>query len=108
MHWVVIGKPKKGFVTDHINGDGLDNRRGNLRICTQVENRSNSTRNKNNTSGYKGVMWRKKARKWVVKICVNYRLIHLGYFDDIKEAAKAYNDAAIKYHKKFARLNVID
>ena len=107
MHWDIIGRPNHGLVVDHINGDGLDNRTRNLRICTQGQNRMNSTRYNNNTSGYKGVHYYKKTGKFASYVCVKSKKIHLGYFDTAKNAAIEYNKAAKRYHKKFCRLNVI-
>jgi len=107
MHWYIVGKPKNGFETDHINGNTLDNRKCNLRICTARENQQNSKKRKNNTSGYKGVDYKKSHKKWRVLIMANNKRIHLGYFDTPKQAAKAYNNGAKKYYKEFARPNTI-
>jgi hypothetical protein len=92
---------------DHINGDKFDNRKSNLRICTKAENCRNSKMKSINTSGYKGVSWRKRDKKWSAIITVNYKNIGLGYYENKIEAAKAYNKAALKYHGEFARLNII-
>lgn len=104
MHRVIMNTPK-GLEVDHINENKLDNRRQNLRNCLVRENRRNRKSLRNNTSGYKGVCWYKKSKKWVAKISFNGKRYHLGYFDDIIKAAKAYNNAALKYHKEFAALN---
>lgn len=80
----------------------LDNRESNLRIATPVQNSRNRGRSSNNTSGYKGVTWHKQHGKYHAKISVNYKRIHLGYFATAVEAAQAYNEAAIKYHRSFA------
>lgn len=96
---------KDGQFVDHINGNGLDNRISNLRICSLSENQMNRKKQSNNTSGYKGVTWNKGKSKWAVRIQFNKKSKHIGYFDCVKEAAKAYNSAAIKYHKDFAILN---
>lgn len=103
----LIMDAKKGEEVDHINGDKIDNRRENLRICTTMQNKHNYKIPITNTSGYKGVGWHKRDKKWTARIRVNYKLIHLGYYVDKIEAALAYNKAAIKYHKEFARLNKI-
>jgi hypothetical protein len=100
-----IMNPPKGFMVDHINGNTLDNRRENLRICTNTQNQKNSKLSKTNTSGYKGVSWHIVENKWIARIRVNGKLIHLGYFDDILLAAKAYDEAAIKYNGEFAKGN---
>lgn len=92
---------------DHIYGDKTDNRKCKLRPCINAENQRNQSKPRNNTSGFKGVHWNKAAEKWTASICLNNQLIHLGYFSDKLEAAQAYNNAAIKYHAKFAKLNAI-
>lgn len=88
---------------DHINGDGLDNRRCNLRISSIQENSRNQKINKRNKSGYKGVFWDKTYKKWKAQIRTKDKSKHLGYFDNPKEAYEAYKRAAIKYHGEFAR-----
>ncbi len=100
-----IMNAKRTEKIDHINGNTLDNRKCNLRICSASENQMNRSKTKKNASGYKGVYWNNYNKKWQVGITFNKQKIHLGYFKDIKKAAKAYNKAAIKYHKKFAKLN---
>ncbi|UUT18437.1 AP2 domain-containing protein [Bacillus velezensis] len=105
MHRLITGA-KIGEVVDHINGDPADNRKINLRITTQSQNTKNvTTRRRNNASGYKGVSWDRKKKKWMAKITVNYRAIYLGRHESKVDAAKAYNEAAIKYFGEFARLN---
>jgi hypothetical protein len=104
MH-VLIASPSLGMLVDHINGNKLDNRRENLRICTNTENRRNISKYKNNTSGYKGVTWHKQHRKWYAQIVPLRKNIFLGLFSDAKEAARAYDAAAKKYFGQFARLN---
>lgn len=91
MHCFILGKTNKGYEIDHINGDGMDNRRINLRVCTHSQNMLNMKITSRNTSGYKGVHFHKKLNKWRARICVNGRKICLGVFSDIKEAAKAYS-----------------
>ncbi|MED3832962.1 HNH endonuclease [Peribacillus frigoritolerans] len=106
MHRELMGFPK-GLQIDHINGNGLDNRRSNLRVVTAHENRKNSGIRSDNVSGYKGVSWDRKNSKWKVGITVSSKWIHLGRFESLTDAAKAYNDGAIKYNGEYARLNVI-
>lgn len=103
MHRVIMKTPK-GMHTDHINGDGLDNQRSNLRIATHSENMRNTRMSKNNTSGYKGVCWDKNAKKWHVQITVDSKLIYLGLYDTVEDGYKAYCIACIKYHGEFANL----
>ncbi len=92
---------------DHINGDGLDNRRENLRLASHTENNQNRRINRNNTSGYKGVYWNKNEGKWRARIMAHGKRHVLGQFVSIIDAAKAYNDAALKYYGEFADLNII-
>ena len=95
----------QGEIVDHINGDTLNNTKANLRKCTNAENLQNRGKNKNNTSGYKGVIWSKFAKRWKAEIKVNYKSIHLGYFDSAELAAKAYDHAARTHHGSFAKTN---
>lgn len=90
---------------DHMNGDGLDNRRCNLRDATRSQNEANSTLSRNNTSGFKGVSWRKSIEKWGAKIMVQGRAYHLGYFSDPVDAARAYDRAAIEHFGEFSLTN---
>lgn len=100
-----IMNPPKGLMVDHINGDTLDNRRCNLRICTNAENQRNQKLKTLNTSGYKGVCWHKIRKKWMSNIKFNNKTIYLGYFDNIIDAAIAYDTAAVKYFGEFANIN---
>lgn len=104
MHNLVI-KPSEGKMIDHINGYGLDNRKGNLRECTLKENVRNRKRDKDNKSGYKGVSWVEISKKWRARITYEGKQIQLGYYEDKRDAAQAYNKAALKYYGEFARLN---
>jgi hypothetical protein len=106
MHRLIMNCPNSKQI-DHINRDGLDNREVNLRVCTANENNKNARIRKDNKSGYKGVSWYPNRNKWRCVIAVNKKQIYLGYFIEPKEAAKAYNKAAIKYFGEFANLNEI-
>lgn len=90
--------------TDHIDGDGLNNRRNNLRVATPADNVHNTKRAKNNTSGYKGVSWHKRMKHWAANIRLNDRAVFLGYFDTPEEAYAAYCEAAKQHYGEFARL----
>ena len=104
MHRFILNAPRN-LKVDHINGNGLDNRKSNLRLATTSQNNCNCGIQSNNTSGFKGVCWKKQTKKWMAKIVKNGKQINLGYFSDINLAKEAYNKAARKYHKKYARLN---
>jgi hypothetical protein len=93
-----------GYVIDHINGSGLDNRRANLRLATVAQNAWNSKK-RNPRSGYKGVFFAADKGLWRAAIVCHGRRIHLGYFKDKIAAAKTYDAAAMKYYKEFARPN---
>ena len=87
---------------DHIDGNGLNNDIENLRAATRSQNGSNRGAQKNNTSGFKGVSWHKKAQKWQAQIIADRKHRYLGYFDTPEAAHEAYKAAAIKLHKEFA------
>lgn len=84
---------------DHKNGIRDDNRISNLRQATRAENNQNRVLDKRNTSGYSGVTWSKAWGKWVARINVNKKAIHIGYFDDPAVAGRAYLEAKAKVHK---------
>jgi hypothetical protein len=107
MHRQLMQVADNLFV-DHINGNKLDNRRSNLRICTKAENVRNKVKSSKNTSGYKGIWWHKQNKKWIAEIGVDGKKISLGSYVSIIDAVKAYNKAALKYHKKFAKLNEVN
>jgi len=108
MHRVIVQRMGMEFQeVDHIDMNGLNNQRFNLRVATHQENAFNQNKYKNNTSGHKGVDWYKPYQKWRTRIMVNGKNIHLGYFDDIDDAARAYNKAAMQHFGEFARLNII-
>lgn len=97
---------KYRVTVDHINRNPLDNRKENLRVCTSSENHRNNTKTKKKTtSKYKGVSFHKTKAKWIASIRVNESLLHLGYFLNEDDAAKAYDTAALKYFKEFASIN---
>lgn len=107
MHRFILGAGS-GESVDHINGNKLDNRRLNLRLCSQSNNCKNlSCSRKNNSSGYKGVSLNKKYKKWEAYITNNYKRVFLGYFDTKKEAGLAYNAKALELYGEFANLNKI-
>ncbi len=97
---------KKGEIVDHINHDTLDNRKSNLRICTPLQSARNRRGHSDSKSGLIGVS-RYKGKTWRARIFCD-KEIYLGYFKDKYEAAKAYNEAAVKYFGEFACLNKIN
>ena len=105
MHRQILQPPGHLFV-DHINHNGLDNRKTNLRLATCAQNTYNRINlRKSKSSKYKGVSWKKQKMKWVVNVRYNCRNKFIGYFKDEIQAAKAYDKAAKKYHGEFASLN---
>lgn len=101
MHGFIMNVPK-GKTVDHINGDKLDNRKENLRICSQSENLMNRGKQKNNSSGYKGVRYRKDVNRFIVEIGYGGKGHYLGCFKSAKEAYKVYIKACKEYHKQYA------
>ncbi len=101
---LTIGDLRKG---DHIDRNKTNNQLSNLRIANNQQNTSNRI-GVNASSQYKGVCWYKRDQCWKAQITYNYKSIHLGYFHTELDAAKAYNEAAIKYFGTYALLNRID
>jgi hypothetical protein len=108
LHRFILKLTDKKIFVDHANMDTLDNRRINLRICNRSQNAANTDKNKINLLGYKGISFDKRSNKYYSSISVNKKRIHLGTFIDPIDAARAYNNAAQKYHGEFANLNKID
>ena len=105
MHRDIL-KPPDHLCVDHINHNGIDNRRANLRLATHRQNSYNRIHfTKNPSSKYKGVSFRKRTKKWDAKIRYDGKNKHIGSFKDEIEAAKAYDEAAKKYQGEFAALN---
>lgn len=107
LHQFVLGKLPR-MVIDHVNGNTLDCTRANLRHASFSENRRNSSQSVKNKSGLRGVSWSSKRGMWRADICTHRARVCLGHFIDKLEAAKAYNEAAKKYHGEFATLNPIE
>jgi hypothetical protein len=100
LHRFITGAVR-GQDVDHINGDTLDNRRANLRVCSRSDNLGNQKLRGNNTSGFKGVYWNVAAGKWRAKIAD----VYLGLYPTAEDAARAYDDGARMRWGEFARLN---
>ena len=109
MHEIIFGrKAKPGYVIDHINSNGVDNRRVNLREITNSQNAYNKIKSTNNvTSKYMGV-FKDKNNKWVSQIRFEYKKYHIGTFNTEEEAAKARDIYAVHFFRESARLNVDD
>lgn len=109
LHRVVLDIKKNAQLSvDHINGNILDNRKSNLRICTHAENTRNRGIRSDNKTGFKGVSLSESGRRFAARIKVNYKNIRLGYFEKKEDAARAYDKAAREFHGEFARLNFPD
>jgi hypothetical protein len=103
----LIMNPPNGVEIDHIDGNRLNNRKSNLRFATSSQNKINRGPRKDNTSGFKGVSLNKKLNKYGVRLMIDGKYKHLGLFNNKIEAAKVYNENALKYYGEFAWLNVI-
>lgn len=108
IHRLILGLSDPKIFVDHVDHNGLNNQKSNLRICTNQENQRNTSLNNkktlNSSSKYKGVSWYKRDNKWRANICVG-KDVYLGSFINETDAAKAYDRAALKYFGEFACLN---
>lgn len=104
MHRFILGAPV-GWDVDHGNHNGLDNRRGNIRLATRSQNCANRGAKPNSGSQYKGVHWHKRDKRWHASICVSGAKKFLGSFTDEESAALAYDAAALAAWGEFAHLN---
>ena len=103
MHRLILDAPK-GLEVDHIDGNGLNNQRSNLRLCTRTQNARNARRRKNGSSRFKGVCKTREGR-WNARIYANGKRANLGVFKNEADAARAYDAAAAEAFGEFARLN---
>ena len=101
LHRLLVHCPKEKIV-DHVNKNKIDNRKVNLRICNYRENLRNSIVKSNNSSSVTGVGIETKSKKWRARICVNYKPISLGFYNDKNDAIKARLKAEKMYFKEFA------
>ena len=107
LHMLLLG-PHTGQDVDHINGDRMDNRRQNLRLCTHQENCFNQRKKITNTSGYTGVSYSKRSSRYEAYIHRDARKIYLGLYATPEAAARVRDQAALRYHGEYARLNFAD
>jgi len=103
MHREII-RCQAGYEVDHVNGDGIDNRRDNLRAATKAQNAYNVGPRAHNTSGFKGVTFYKPTKKWRAMIMAQGKRRYLGYFTTPESAASAYAAASASLHGEFGRM----
>lgn len=103
MHVMIMNTPGN-MDTDHKDGNGLNNIRSNLRICTHSDNVRNRIQGRG-ASGYVGVTWHRQANKWMAQLMVDYKTVYLGLFKTPEEAALKRDEAAREYHGEFGVYN---
>ena len=103
LHREILGPSAVGLEVDHIDGDGLNNRRANLRPALRAQNMHNQRRRKDNKSGVKGVSWLRRERLWVAAVYLHGKQKRIGYFSSLDEAAAAVATARARLHGDFAR-----
>ena len=113
MHRVILARIvgrdlARSEQTDHMDDDGLNNRRRNIRVATAKQNMANIASRHGSSSRYLGVGWNKNAGKWNTRCRIDGRNTHIGLFSDEEDAARAYDRAARESHGEFARLNFPD
>lgn len=101
MHSLITG----WRLVDHVNGNGLDNRRSNLRPATPSQNQANRSTRRDSSSGFKGVYWYTDRQLWRARITANRKVRSLGYFRTAEAAARAYDEAALELFGAYARPN---
>jgi hypothetical protein len=102
MHRVILDTPT-GMLTDHINGNKLDNRRCNLRICTGSQNNMNSRLSTRNTTGFKGIYFDKQRCRWRATVRANKNIYRIGYYKQKEDAVEAYESKAKELFGEFYR-----
>lgn len=107
LHRFIMNLKNNSIFIDHINGNKLDNRKSNLRLCTKFQNNVNVPIGRNNTSGFKGVSFNKLRKKYYAGICYKKIQYHLGVFVNKIDAARVYNEKAKELFGDFAYLNKI-
>lgn len=104
----LIAKAETGYDVDHIDGNGLNNTKSNLRSATRSQNMQNERNLRGGTSIYKGVYFNAKRNRWIVEMKIETKKKHIGQFKTELEAARAYNLNALKHYGEFARLNLFE
>lgn len=104
LHRFIVEAPA-GQMVDHEDNDGLNNRDNNIRVATPAQNRANSRKARDNSSGFKGVSWSPTSRKWVAQLWHNGKRHYLGVYAHKERAARAHDRKAIELHGEFAGLN---
>ena len=99
-----ISMAHKGIDVDHIDCDGLNNRRENIRVANRSQNNQNRRKSTNNKSGYKGVSFCKRSSKWRASIKIDGKYKSLGYFNEANKAHEAYCAASKEMHGDFGRI----
>jgi hypothetical protein len=105
MHAFIVNNPDLTAEVDHEDHNGLNNQKHNLRKATKADNQHNTRKRINNTSGYKGAYWNKKDKVWRAMIGINSKLTHLGSYATSEQAARAYDEAALRLFGEFANTN---
>lgn len=110
LHRLIMDAPSNMMV-DHINGNGLDNRKCDLRVCTHAQNQRNGNKKRKNGTKYKGISLHKSQyngpQRWEAFISFNGKKIHAGIFLKEEDAATAYNITALRYFREYSKLNYI-
>jgi len=107
MHRLIMNATSKSGDVDHIDTNGLNNQKQNLRLCSTSQNNMNQLPQIGKTSAYKGVFWDKYNKRFVCKIKLNGAIVFIKYCRNEIDAAVAYNNAALKYFGEFARINIL-
>lgn len=107
LHTLLMGPPEDGKSVDHVDGDGLNNQRRNLRWATRSEQRANSATCRTSRSGFKGVYWEHRRQHWCSRLTVNNVVHYLGSYANVEDAARAYDTRAREIFGEFARPNFL-